>query len=136
MDFRIDAAHTGSQRASFINRALARKWSRALNGSISYPLVADGRVFVTVSSTGGHGSALYALNEHTGAIIWGPADVFTASGMGTVYAIDLTTGAVVATINLGVSIAATDEHNAVQRTGIAVGDGLLLVPAGNSLFAY
>lgn len=352
MDFRIDAAHTGSQRTSFINRVLARKWSHVLNGSVSYPVVADGRIFVTVSPTGGHGSALYALNEQTGAIIWGPVDlggtfgfsgatydqqrvfainsdgllraldagtgavkwstrlprqymftspptaanglvftggagsggtlyavsetsgvvawtasvmngdssspavdgtdvfvsyacvqayafgsvdgspvwhhqgpceggggstpsvyrgkvyardnptnlvldsgtgeelgsftatappafagntgffledgtlrardltsgaaiwsfagdgnlvaapivvnrtVFTASGTGTVYAIDTTAGAVVATIDLGVPIAATDEHNAVQRTGIAVGDGLLLVPAGNSLFAY
>lgn len=352
VDFRINFAHTGSQTTSFISRSLAKKWSRILNGSVSYPLVADGRVFVTVSPTGAHGSVLYALNEHTGAVIWGPVDlggtfgfsgatydqervfavnsdgllrafdagtgalewstrlagqymftspptaanglvftggagsggtlyavsetsgavqwtasvmngdssspavdgthvfvsyacvqayafvkadgtavwhhhgpceggggstpsvyqgklyardtpsnlvldsesgaelgpftatappafagnvgffladgtlqardlstgavhwsfagdgnlvaapivvnrtVFTASGTGTLYAVDTTTGAVTETIDIGLSIAATDEHNAVQRTGIAVGDGLLLLPAGNSLFAY
>ena len=46
------------------------------------------------------------------------------------------TGRVVAQVDTQSPIAATDEQNAVQRTSLAVGDGLLLVPAGTTLFAY
>jgi hypothetical protein len=53
-----------------------------------------------------------------------------------VYALSVSSGRVVAQVDTQTPIAATDEQNEVQRTSLAVGDGLLLVPAGTTLFAY
>lgn len=62
--------------------------------------------------------------------------VFTASSSGIVYALDASTGGLLASVDTHARIEGTDEQNAVQRTSLAVGDGLLLVPAGTSLLAY
>ena len=40
---------------------------------MSYPLIADGRVFVTVKNSVGQGTTLYALNAANGAVIWSSA---------------------------------------------------------------
>lgn len=51
-------------------------WSVTLNGAVSYPLVAGGKVFVTTAGIGtGYGSELYALDEQTGNVAWGPLDI-------------------------------------------------------------
>jgi outer membrane protein assembly factor BamB len=62
--------------------------------------------------------------------------VYTASSSGIVHALNAWTGAVIAEVDTHAVISATDEQNAVQRTSLAVGDGLLIVPAGTTLFAY
>lgn len=52
------------------------KWTRNLGGPISYPVIADGRVFVTagVPRDGGGYSAgnIYAFDAESGAVDWGP----------------------------------------------------------------
>ena len=73
--YQIDYAHSG--RAVFANSLSfpgAPTWSVTLNGAISYPLIAGGLVFVTTNSSGqgGYGTSLYALDEKTGNIVWGP----------------------------------------------------------------
>jgi outer membrane protein assembly factor BamB len=53
-------------------------WSTVLNGPTSYPLIADGKVFVVTGAsaiTSDRGASLYALNSQTGAILWGPVDI-------------------------------------------------------------
>lgn len=55
-------------------------WSATLNGASSYPIIADGRVFVTTASMpGGTGndskSQLYGFDAHTGASLWAPISV-------------------------------------------------------------
>jgi outer membrane protein assembly factor BamB len=81
--YQIDPAHDGSQavgppRAS----TLTRKWKVRLGGTggslagageVSYPVIAGGRVFVTVEHTQTYGTHLYALNASTGAKDWSVA---------------------------------------------------------------
>jgi outer membrane protein assembly factor BamB len=73
--YQIDVAHTGNQPTSALTPPLTRQWSVDLGGSVSYPLVVNGRVFVTVGNTITYGTALAALDVHTGARVWGPIDI-------------------------------------------------------------
>ncbi len=85
-------------------------WSVDLGAAISYPLIADGRVYVTVRSTSSaYGTKLYALDATTGATLWGPIDlggtyywsgiaydagrVFALNGDGLMRAFDSVSGA-------------------------------------------
>lgn len=77
--YQMDYAHSGrvvfSDSISFPG---SPTWSVTLNGSISYPLIAGGRVYVTTSSPvsgSGYGTSLYALNEQTGSTVWGPINI-------------------------------------------------------------
>jgi len=72
--FQVDARHDGHQaRGALSAGSLVKKWSRTMSGaaadtnSVSYPVIAHGRVFVTVQETGTY---LYALNASNGAIEW------------------------------------------------------------------
>jgi outer membrane protein assembly factor BamB len=68
-----DLVHDGYDPASPLVPPLTLKWTRDLSGSgvtsISYPLIAQGFVFVTTETKNQSGK-LVALNEHTGATIW------------------------------------------------------------------
>jgi outer membrane protein assembly factor BamB len=80
--YQIDPAHTGSQ-SDTVAPPLVQRWSRDLGGPISYPLIAEGKVFVTVANqtpTGVAGSKLYALDAATGATSWGPIDLAETYG--------------------------------------------------------
>lgn len=82
----IDAAHTG-YNCSAITLPLHETWSVSLPGHLSYPLIADGRVFVTMEREEGYGAWLYALDAGTGAVAWGPVPL-----SGTYYYFPLTYG--------------------------------------------
>jgi outer membrane protein assembly factor BamB len=62
--------------------------------------------------------------------------VIEGSASGTLYALEAATGAPVWSTSVGAAIPRPDEQNAVQLTGLAAGQGLLVVPAGNGLAAY
>jgi len=62
--------------------------------------------------------------------------VVVGSTSGALYALDATTGAPVWSTNVGGSLAGPDEQNATILGGIAAGQGLLVVPNGNSVSAY
>ena len=49
MAYQIDATHSGAQYDS-VTPPLTQRWSRDLGGQISYPLIAGGRIFVTVAN--------------------------------------------------------------------------------------
>jgi outer membrane protein assembly factor BamB len=78
--YQVDAQHDGRQTGGTLSTAsLAKKWSVTLGGTgdfdveagdVSYPVIADGRVFVTVENSQSYGSELYALNAATGATEW------------------------------------------------------------------
>ena len=76
--------HDGFDSASRLVTPLTLKWSRdfSANGvaSISYPLIAQGLVFITTSTTN-QTAALMALDEHTGATVWS-ADITGTYGVG------------------------------------------------------
>ncbi len=73
--FQNNVVHDGSDPASPLVPPLTVKWRRNFSGSgvslISYPLIAEGRVFVTTTTTGPNGiERLMALDAHTGSTIW------------------------------------------------------------------
>ena len=67
--------HTGSVRADSLSGDLVARWTRDLGGNVSYPVVAEGKVFVSVANASGYGTKLHALDLATGATAWGPIDL-------------------------------------------------------------
>jgi outer membrane protein assembly factor BamB len=76
VSYLINPAHTDSVSGDALTPPLAKQWSRSdLGGTVSYPLIVGGRVFVTVQGPYGNtGSSppkwIYALDENTGATLW------------------------------------------------------------------
>ncbi len=81
--YQIDARHDGDQGGPALStKSLHQKWTVRLGGrgsfgveagDVSYPIIAGGRVFVTVQNARGYGSELYALNAVTGKKEWSVA---------------------------------------------------------------
>ena len=72
--YQIDPTHTGSQ-VDIVSPPLTQRWSRDLGSSVSYPLIAGGKVFVAA------GFQLYALNGTNGTTVWGPIDIGNYPGI-------------------------------------------------------
>ena len=69
--YQIGISHAGYSGDTTIVAPLSRRWSHTFTGPVSYPIIADHRVLVTVADNGGgSGTNLYALNQVTGAIVW------------------------------------------------------------------
>lgn len=141
--FQLNARHDGFQPGSGLVLPLVKKWSVDLHGSISYPLIAEGRVFVTVGSIGDLGTTLYALDAHTGAMLWEPVfmpgseawsnaaydrgKVFVINFEGNVRAFDAATGALLWSIQV------SQEFEGVHPpTAFA---GTLFIGAGDAAWA-
>jgi outer membrane protein assembly factor BamB len=76
--YQIDYAHSGRATVGGTGPTFppSAHWSVTLSGnSISYPIIAGGRVFVTTNAPPAgaiYGTTLYALDEATGNVVWGP----------------------------------------------------------------
>ena len=108
--YQLDPAHDGNQTGSPITAPLSLVWSVKLLGSISYPLIVNGVVYVTAGSTAnGYGTTLYALDQATGTTLWSQSlggiyawsglaydagQVFTVNYSGTLSAFNAATGAI------------------------------------------
>jgi outer membrane protein assembly factor BamB len=68
--FQMNPAHTGTVNFSSVSFPTSAAWSVDVGGTPSYALIVGGKVFVTVSV--GSGSQLVALDQATGATVWGP----------------------------------------------------------------
>jgi outer membrane protein assembly factor BamB len=68
--YQVNPAHTGLQQDELLAPPLTQRWSRTFSSSISYPLIAAGKVFVTVRNVSQYGTTLYALDEATGSTVW------------------------------------------------------------------
>ncbi len=68
--YQINEGHTGLQQDDLLRPPLTRRWSHTFSSSISYPLIAGGKVFVTVRNVSQYGTTLYALDEQTGTTAW------------------------------------------------------------------
>ena len=70
--FMINPAHDGNIKLKHFGTRLKLAWSRELNAQVSYPVIANGKVYVTTASigNGGYGTTLYALNLQTGDVLW------------------------------------------------------------------
>ena len=66
--YQINPTHTGSQYDATIP-PLAQRWSRDLGNTVSFPLIAGGRVFVTTVT------GLHALDATNGATLWTTGDI-------------------------------------------------------------
>lgn len=73
--YHLNPTHTGSQTADPLRPELQQRWTKNLGGDVSYPLIAAGKVFVTVGNVGGYGTKLHALDLKTGSVAWGPIDL-------------------------------------------------------------
>lgn len=68
--YQINAHHTGAISTPTLVPPLKTKWSVDLGASVSYPLIAEGKVFVIAGAIGQVN--LYALDASTGSTLWGP----------------------------------------------------------------
>ena len=69
-NYQINETHTGAINVSGVLPPLKQKWSRNFGQDMSYPLIADGKVYVTVRNASAFGTELYALNAADGATLW------------------------------------------------------------------
>lgn len=106
--YQLDPAHDGYQTGSVITTPLSQEWSVSLSGSISYPLIVNGVVYVTAAGSGG-GTTLYALEQANGSTLWSHSlggtyawsglaydagQVFTVNTNGSLTAFNASTGAI------------------------------------------
>jgi outer membrane protein assembly factor BamB len=83
--YQIDYAHSGAVTVGGSGPTFppTAHWSITLSGShISYPVIAGGLVYVLTDlapSSSTNGATLYAINESTGSIAWGPTSMAGAA---------------------------------------------------------
>jgi outer membrane protein assembly factor BamB len=71
--FQGNALHDGYSVRGVAAPPLRKEWSRKFTGGVSYPIVAEGRVFVTVADPRArYGTTLHALDQRTGRNAWRP----------------------------------------------------------------
>jgi outer membrane protein assembly factor BamB len=71
--YQITSQHDGLQTDN-LTPPLSLKWTKTLSGTAFYPLIAEGKVFVTATTSQGEG-LLYAFDLTTGQTVWGPIDI-------------------------------------------------------------
>jgi len=114
-NFQINPTHTGSISSEHLIPPLKQRWVVNFGRSISYPLIADGKVYVTVANGPSAGTTLYALAATNGAILWSFAlgggspwsgtcfengRVFAVNNSGFLRAFDGATGTVIWSVQL------------------------------------
>jgi len=73
--YQIDPAHTGGQPDDQLTLPLCQRWLHDFGESPEYALVADGSVFIATSPGPSGPAHVTALDELTGAVLWGPVDI-------------------------------------------------------------
>ena len=69
--FQIDPAHDGNTKFKHgFAPPLTQVWVSKLDGPVSYPLIANGLVFITVGDLQKYGTNLLALDMGSGATVW------------------------------------------------------------------
>jgi outer membrane protein assembly factor BamB len=136
-----NTAHDGFDPASRLVTPLTSRWRRDLSASgvtsISYPLIAQGLVFVTTTTTN-QVERLMALDEHTGATIWSAGvdgtysfanaaydsgKVFVVNYDGLMKAFDAATGTLLWSVGLPGQYAFTSPPTAVNGIVLTGGAG-------------
>ena len=108
--YQLDAQHSGYSQDAGVAPPLTHRWTVDMGQAVSYPLIADGRVFVIVRNADQYGTVLRALDAATGATLWsrslggsyywsghayGAGRVYAINGDGLMSAFDPATGATV-----------------------------------------
>ncbi len=108
LTYQINPAHSGFVNDREFVPPLRKRWSRPLGLALSYPVIARGRVYVTVkTSEDDYGTKLVALDARDGSLLWerdlgglwwwsalayDAGRVFTNDANGTLRAFDAVTG--------------------------------------------
>ena len=131
--YQLDAAHDGSIADAGLAAPLTQAWSVTLPAAASYPLIADGMVFVTVAN-----KRVYALNQATGSTIWSRpiagtypwsgltydrGQVFVANSAALVTAFDAATGSVLWSRQVSNQSSSSSPPTATNGIVYAAGDG-------------
>ena len=92
--FQADPAHDGALTGMQLATPLSERWSYQFADNVSFPIVADGSVYVVGIPPGSFDPELVALNQATGAIRWTHdfGDTFPVVGLtydaGRLFAVD------------------------------------------------
>ena len=70
LTYQQNAAHTGATSEPGLDPPFARRWAVDLGQATSYPVIADGRVFVVVRNASTYGTQLFALDAGDGHTLW------------------------------------------------------------------
>lgn len=143
--YQITPGHDGRMADAGLATPLAQAWAVTLPGATSYPLIVNGRVYVTAADR-----TLYALNQATGATVWSHGmggtygwsalaydrgRVFTLNTDGLLTAFDAATGATAWSRSLpgqsSFSSAPTAADGVVYVGGAGSGGTLYAVRAGD-----
>src|SRR5438552_3416781 len=71
--YQVNVAHSGVQTDSTLTPPFALRWRVTLPAQVSYPLIAEGKVFVTAASSADNATrtpVLYAIDQSSGQILW------------------------------------------------------------------
>ena len=116
LTYQQNAAHTGTTTEPGLDPPFARRWAVDLGQPTSYPVIADGRVFVVARNVSTYGTQLYALDARDGRTLWqkslggtyywsgiayGAGRVYAVNGDGLLAALDPATGGQVWSRQLG-----------------------------------
>jgi outer membrane protein assembly factor BamB len=71
VSIQMDVGHFGvTAFGTPLTYPLSEAWRLQFDGPVSYPLIANGRVFVTVGNANEYGTTLFALDAKTGQSLW------------------------------------------------------------------
>ena len=145
--YQEDAAHDGYQPGDSFTFPLAQSWqSPDLGGTLTYPVVTGGRVFVISNDPTTGSGYLWAFDVVSGAKLWGPLDVvdrghatlaadagrlFVENSLGFVRALDPATGAEL----WGEQVRASDLSTIDPANNITAANGAVYVNAWNGVVA-
>jgi outer membrane protein assembly factor BamB len=123
-------AETGATKGSYSASVIPAFSSSAgfflSNGTLQGLALPNNQVLWSFAGDGQLATAPIVVNTY----------VFIGSQSGNLYALDSSSGQQVWNQNLGAAIPATNEYGVVQYTGLAAGDGLLVVPNGTKVTAF
>jgi outer membrane protein assembly factor BamB len=116
----------GSYSASVIPAFSSSSGFFLNNGTLQGLALSNNQILWSFAGDGQLSSAPIVVNNY----------VFIGSGNGNLYALDAVSGQQVWSQNLGAAIPSSGEYGVVLYTGLAAGDGLLVVPNGTKVTAF
>jgi outer membrane protein assembly factor BamB len=123
-------AETGATKANYSASVIPAFSSTAgfflFNGTLQGLAVSNNQVLWSFAGDGQLTTAPIVVNSY----------VFVGSGSGNLYALDAASGQQLWNQNLGAAIPANNEYTLTEYTGLAAGDGLLVVPNGTKVTAF
>jgi outer membrane protein assembly factor BamB len=118
--YQINPGHSGALSGDALSGQLVERWALSLGDRVSYPVIADGKVFVTAVDLSVPATKLLAIDASSGALLWSYRIEFTTSpspGTGVTYdnGMVFLTGAGLSGSNRLGGIAAFDANTGVMK---------------------